>query len=143
MTFRFASLAGAAVLAAGLATLSLPAHAGGDIADAGPCSIIAKFDRNKDGKMNIFEAKRAGKSLFKKLNPDGDFTLEPAEVHQRISKHTFDKWNKIKRKGLDKIEWLRLVKHRFRAANPDGDRTIECDELHSKAGRRFLAVTFH
>lgn len=107
------------------------------------CAIIAKMDRNRDGKMDIFEAKRAGKAAFKSLNPDGDFTLEPAEVQSRIGPQTFDKYNRIKRKGLDMIEWKRLVKDRFRAANPDKDRTIECAELHTPAGERLLAVIWH
>lgn len=143
MTFRFASIASAAIVAAGLAFATAPVQAGGDLVHAGPCSIIAKFDRNKDGKMNIFEAKRAGKSLFKHLNPDGDRTLEPSEVHDRISEATYNKYNVIAIKGLDRLEWTRLVKHRFKAANRDGDRTIECDELHSKAGEHFLAVVYH
>ncbi len=108
-----------------------------------PCSIIAKMDRDRDGKMNIFEAKRAGKAAFKSLNPDGDFTLEPSEVSGRIGPQTFDKYNRIKGKGLDMIEWKRLVKDRFRAANPDNDRTIECAELHTPAGKRLLAVIWH
>lgn len=141
MSFRIATAAAALALAASSLIATGPAIAGHKHHDA--CSIIAKFDRDKDGKMNIFEAKRAGKSLFKHLNPDGDFTLEPAEVHTRISEATFNKYNLIKRKGLDKLEWLRLVKHRFKAANPDGDRTIECAELHTKAGKRLLAVIYH
>lgn len=141
MKFRIASLAATAVALASGVLATAPATAAHKHVDA--CSIIAKFDRNKDGKLNIFEAKRAGKSLFKHLNPDGDFTLEPAEVHTRISEETFNKYNKFKGKGLDRIEWLRLVKHRFKAANPDGDRTIECDELHTKAGKRLLAVIYH
>ncbi|MEO1206859.1 MAG: hypothetical protein AAFV45_11060 [Pseudomonadota bacterium] len=107
------------------------------------CEIITKFDRDKDGKMNIFEAKRAGKSLWTKLNPDNDFTLEYDEVDRRLSPEAFKAANKIGRKGLDRIEWTRLVKQRFRAANPDKDRTIECDELMTHAGRDLLAVTFH
>lgn len=131
---------------AALAAAGFAATAVAPVANAGHhnvCSIIAKVDRNGDGKLNIFEVKRAGKAAFKSLNPDGDFTLEPAEAAKRIGPKTFDKYNKIKRKGLDKIEWTRLVKARFKKANPDGDRTIECDELKTKAGSRLLAVIWH
>lgn len=107
------------------------------------CSIIAKYDRNRDGKLNVFDVKRAGRATFKAINKDGDFTLEHDEVHKRIGPKTFDKYNKIKRKGLDRVEWSRLVKARFYAANRDGDRTIECDELKTKAGHRLLAVIWH
>jgi len=126
---------------AGAVSFQAPAAVAGDHHDA--CAIIAKVDRNKDGKMNIFEAKRAGKATFKALNPDGDRTLEPMEVSERIGPKTFKKYNIIRGKGLDKIEWTRLVKDRFRAANPDRDFTIECDELHTAAGRRLLAVIWH
>ncbi|MEO1281752.1 MAG: EF-hand domain-containing protein [Pseudomonadota bacterium] len=143
MKFRITSIASAAIMAAGFVFAAAPAQAGHKDSHGGPCSIISKYDRDKDGKMNIFEAKRAGKVLWKKLNPDNDFTLEYDEVDKRISPSEFKKWNKIGRKGLDRIEWTRLVKHRFKAANPDNDRTIECDELHTDAGHDFLAVTFH
>jgi len=135
--FILAAAGAALIAAAGTFGAAAPAEA------AHKCGIIAKFDKNRDGKLNIFEAKRAGKGLWKKLNPDRDFTLEYNEVEHRISKHTFNKWNKIGRRGLDIIEWKRLVKHRFNAANPDGDRTIECDELQTHAGYRLMAVIDH
>lgn len=127
---------------AAVAAFGLTVSAGAPAAEAKghTCKAIAKFDRNGDGRLNIFEAKRAGKATFKALNPDGDRTLEYAEVRGRIGPKTFDRYNTIKRKGLDRIEWTRLVRARFYAANPDGDRTIECDELYTPAGRRLLAV---
>lgn len=139
MTSKIA-LGFAAIAAAGfVATAGVPA------AEAGHkvCSIIGKYDRNRDGKLNVFEVKRAGRATFKAINTDGDRTLEPSEVSDRIGPKTFDKYNKIKRKGLDRVEWLRLVKARFYKANSDGDRTIECDELKTPAGRRLLAVIWH
>lgn len=131
---------------AALTAVGFSALAAAPAADAGHhdvCSIIGKYDRRADGKMNIFEAKRAGKATFKAINKDGDFTLEYDEVRGRIGPKTFAKYNKIKRKGLDRVEWTRLVKARFHAANRDGDRTIECDELKTRAGRRLLAVIWH
>ncbi|MEQ8824533.1 MAG: hypothetical protein RIC14_09175 [Filomicrobium sp.] len=126
----------AAVMAAGFAATALT-----PVAEAGHvCEVIAKNDRTRDGKLNIFEAKRAGKKTFKALNDDNDFTLEYDEVSDRIGPKTFKRYNKIKRKGLDRVEWTRLVKARFKAANTDGDRTIECDELATRAGHRLLAV---
>ena len=130
----------AAIAAAGFAALAAaPAALAGNHA----CSIIGKIDRNRDGKLDVFEVKRAGKAAFAAINKDGDRTLEHAEVRERIGPKTFDKYNVIKRKGLDRVEWTRLVKSRFHAANADGDRTIECDELKTKAGHRLLAVIWH
>ncbi|MBU2580280.1 MAG: hypothetical protein KJ622_00990 [Alphaproteobacteria bacterium] len=134
-----------AVGLAGVAAAGFMAFAAAPAVEAGhhQCSIIGKFDRNRDGKLNVFEAKRAGKAVFAAINKDGDRTLEPSEVSGRIGPETFDKYNRIKRKGLDRVEWTRLVKARFYAANRDGDRTIECDELKTKAGHRLLAVIWH
>ncbi len=107
------------------------------------CAIIAKVDRNKDGKIGRGEAIRAGLMAFKKINDD-DRTLQPHEAATRhIGPKTFDKYNRIKRKGLDRVEWSRLVRDRFRAANGDGDRTLECDELKTRRGHRLLAVIWH
>lgn len=136
MTSKFAL--GLAGVAAAFIALAAPAQAAHKA-----CAIIAKHDRNGDGKLNVFEAKRAGKAAFAALNPDGDWTLEYAEVSNRIGPKTFAKYNRIGRKGLDKVEWSRLVKARFHAANRDGDRTIECDELHTPAGERLLAVIWY
>ncbi|MCH9806346.1 MAG: calcium-binding protein [Alphaproteobacteria bacterium] len=135
-------------IALGLAALTAVGFAATAVAPAAEahghvCSIIKKYDRRGDGKLNIFEVKRAGKATFKALNPDGDFTLEYDEVRGRIGPKTFAKYNVIRGKGLDRIEWTRLVKARFYAANPDGDRTIECDELKTRAGRRLLAVIWY
>ncbi len=127
---------------AAIVAMGVSVFAGAPVAEAQghACKSIAKFDRNGDGRLSVFEAKRAGRATFKALNPDGDRTLEYAEVRGRIGPKTFDRYNKIKRKGLDRIEWSRLVRARFYAANPDGDRTVECNELYTPAGRRLLAV---
>ena len=139
MKSKFAISLAAAVAVGFTATVTTP------VAEAGAhaCKVIAKYDRNRDGKLNIFEAKRAGKATFRALNPDGDFTLEYDEVRGRIGPKTFDRYNRIKRRGLDRVEWTRLVRGRFYAANPDGDRTIDCDELRTRVGRRLLAVIWH
>ncbi len=131
----------AALTAVGFAaTAAIPAaEAHGHV-----CSIIKKYDRRGDGKLNIFEVKRAGKATFKAINPDGDRTLEYDEVRGRVGPKTFAKYNnRFTPKGLDRLEWTRLVKARFYAANRDGDRTIECDELKTRAGRRLLGVIWH
>jgi hypothetical protein len=130
---------------AGLMTAAFAVAAAAPAAEAGyrECSVIGKYDRNGDGKLNVFEVRRAGKAAFKALNSDGDLTLEYNEVRDRISPATFDQYNVIKRKGLDRVEWTRLVKARFRAANPDRDRSLECAELVTPAGHRLLATIWY
>lgn len=113
-------------------------------AHAEECHFIKKVDRNGDGKIGFFEALRAGKTVFKLINDDGDRTLEADEAATRhIGPKTFTKYNRIGRKGLDRIEWSRLVRDRFNAANPDRDFSIECDELQTKRGHKLLAVIYY
>ncbi|CFX15700.1 exported protein of unknown function [Candidatus Filomicrobium marinum] len=107
------------------------------------CSIIAKHDRDRDGRLNIFEAKRAGKKAFKTLDTNGNWTLQYPEVGNRISPAAFDRYDRIKIRGMDRIEWTRLVKARFRAASQDR-RTVTCDDLlMSREGRDLLAVIWY
>ena len=135
------NIACCALVAVGFTALTVSAEE----ANAGhECSFIAKVDRNKDGKISLFEAFRSGNKAFKAINDDGDRILEPDEAAKRhIGPRTFDKYNRIKRKGLDRVEWSRLVRDRFKAANRDGDRTLECDELKTRRGHRLLAVIWH
>lgn len=105
------------------------------------CSIIQRFDRDGDGRLNIFEAKRAGKATFRAIG-HGGWTLQYQEVSRRISPEAFDSANLIAIRGLDRIEWTRLVKDRFRAASYDG-RTVGCEDLATPAGHAFMAVTWY
>ncbi len=141
MKFKF-GIAFSALAVAGFAVLAVPAQKAK--ANGHECAIIAKVDRNKNGKIDLFEALRAGNKAFKSINDDGDWTLEPDEAAERhIGPRTFDKYNRIKRKGLDRVEWSRLVRDRFMAANGDRDRTLECGELKTRRGRRLLAVIWY
>lgn len=106
------------------------------------CSIIDRHDRDRDGRLNLSEARRAGKAAFKALNGDRDLTLEYDEVADRLDPETFDKYDRIKWRGLDRGEWNRLVKHRFRDAAA-GARTVGCDQLFTREGRRLLAVIWY
>lgn len=132
----------------GLAAMVAPASAAdltGEIYEeervAIDCSIIHRFDRDGDGRLNIFEAKRAGKAAFRAIG-DGSWTLQYHDVSRRISPEAFDRANVIAIRGLDRIEWTRLVKNRFRAAAYDG-RTIGCEDLATPAGHAFMAVTWY
>lgn len=104
------------------------------------CPELDAVDPDGDGSWSIFEAKNRALMVFAKLNKDGDRTLELDELAGRLTKEQFDKVDVIKRKGIDRIEWLRMTKKLFRAANPDRDITLECDEIVSPAGRALAHV---
>jgi hypothetical protein len=130
----------AMVVPASAADLGEPIYEEDRVAIA--CSIIDRFDRDRDGRLNIFEAKRAGKAAFAAINQGRSWTIQYDEVADRLDPASFDRANIIAIRGLDRLEWTRLVKDRFRAAAFDG-RTIGCDELMTPEGRRFLAVTWY
>lgn len=109
-------------------------------AKAKSCPALDAVDPDGDGSWSIFEAKNRALAVFAKLNKDGDRTLELDELADRLTKEQFDKIDVIKRKGIDRLEWLRMTKKLFRAANKDRDITIECDEIASPAGRALAHV---
>lgn len=117
------------------AGVSTSASAGGH-----SCAALNSVDPDADGSMNIIEALRAGKATFRKLNTDGDRTIEMDELGGRLSHAAFAAANPDGDGSLDIFEWKRLVIARFRRANTDGDITIECDELATPAGRALLRV---
>lgn len=109
-------------------------------AKAKSCPALDAVDPDGDGSWSIFEAKQRALAVFAKLNKDNDGTLELDEVAGRLTKEQFDKVDIIKRKGIDRLEWLKMTKKLFRAANGDRDRTIECDEIASPAGKALAYV---
>lgn len=116
--------------------LSAPAEAGSHKAKkVASCAELNAIDPDNDGSMTMLEAFRAAKATFRKLNKDGDITLEIDELGGRMSAKAFAKADLIKWKGLNLGEYLREVRNRFNYINRDGDRTIECDELNTKHGR--------
>ncbi len=131
---RFSKIAIAAAVL--FAALPMTAEAGSHKAKkVASCPELNAIDPDADGSMTLIEAFRAAKATFRKLNKDGDITLELNELGGRMSAKAFAQADIIKLKGLNLGEYLREVRVRFNHANPDGDRTIECDELHSKKGR--------
>lgn len=130
----YSLLAVCAALVGGLVTLTQPAAA-----DHG-CSLMRGIDTNHDGRLDIFEVKRAASRTFKRLNDDGDLTLERDELYGRMGPRAYAAANRIKGKGIDRIEYKRYVKKLFKRINRDGDRTLECPELCTRAGMRLLRL---
>jgi hypothetical protein len=130
-----------AALAAGLvlvAASDADASSHKKAAKAAPksCPALNAIDPDNDGAMTLIEAKRRALVVFAKINPDGDRTLEHAEVKGRLSKAQFAAADVLRKDGkLSRLEWLHLTKSLFRLSNTDGDRTIECNELAKGPGK--------
>ena len=93
-------------------------------------SQLKTWDTDRDGTLDLAEAKKAAEAKFDSLDTDHDGTLNakemaPTQVHKMsISKADLDKDG-----TLDKSEYLGLVEARFKAADTDHDVTSACAPL--------------
>jgi Ca2+-binding EF-hand superfamily protein len=101
---------------------------------------LKKFDPDKDGTIDLAEAKNAAGAVFDKLDKDHEGTLEIKELQGRVSKVDFAAADPDKDKTLTKDEYLALVEQRFKAADPDNDGTLDAKELKTKAGKALLKL---
>lgn len=122
------------LLAAGV-TASAPALA------ARPASFEA-IDRDRDGTIDLDEAKRAAGQLFDQLDRRRTGTLSRAQLGRgRVTVAQFSWADRDHDGTLTKDEYLALVEREFRAADPDNDGTVSRAEFKSRAGlplRRLL-----
>ena len=105
-------------------------------------SALAALDTDKDGTVDLAEAKAAASALFDKLDKDKDGTLDHKELKGRISAQDW--------KIADPDNGFKTISARtntspssrvaFKRADPDNDATIDAKE-HAKtpAGPRAVA----
>jgi len=105
-----------------------------------PKSVLAMLDPDKDGTVDLAEAKTAGSAAFDRLEKDHDGTLDRGELHGRLAAKDMAAADPDKDGTLDKTEYLALVEQRFRAADPDNDGTIDASELRSPAGQALVRL---
>src|SRR6266480_7562915 len=102
--------------------------------------LLQTLDPDKDGTVDLAEAKSAASKLFDKLARDHDGTLDKRELRGRLNAKDFAAADPDHAGTLDKNEFLALVAKRFNAANPDNDGTIDAKELKSSAGRSLVVL---
>jgi EF hand len=105
------------------------------VAPAWAVGLLGKLDPDKDGTVDLTEAKNAASALFDKLDRDHDGTLDAKELRGRLSKKEFAASDPDKDGTIDKNEYLAVVEQRFKAADPDNDSTLDAKELASPAGK--------
>jgi len=103
-------------------------------------NLIAMFDTDNDGTIDLAEAKKAASALFDKLEADHDGTLDKRELARRLSAKELAAADPDHDGTLTKDEYLAVVGQRFTAADPDHDGTLDAKELNSKAGRALLRL---
>ena len=129
------------LMLASLLAISLPLAM--VVASASPAfaaSALQTLDPDKDGTVDLNEAKTAASALFDKLEKDKDGTLDRKELHGRISEDDWKIADPDNDKTISKDEYLAFVEVAFKRANPDNDATIDAKELKSPAGRALLRL---
>jgi Ca2+-binding EF-hand superfamily protein len=103
-------------------------------------SALQTLDPDKDGTVDLNEAKTAASALFDKLDVNHDGTLDRKELKDRISAEDWKVADPDNDKTISKDEYLAFVEVAFKRANPDNDGTIDAKELKTPAGRALLRL---
>ena len=108
----------------------------------GRAGSFAAIDRDRDGTIDLDEAKRTAEILFQRLDRRGTGQLSRAQLGRRRLTATDFSWADRDHDGtVDKDEYLALVERQFGAADVDHDGTVSRAELKSRSGlplRRLL-----
>lgn len=114
----------------GLATIAVAQPTG----ESGAAQLKA-WDTDRDGTVDLTEAKKAAEAKFDSLDTDHDGTLDAKEMASiGVHEMSFSKADTDKDGTVDKKKYFALVETRFKAADTDHDGTISDAELSTKAG---------
>jgi len=124
-----------------LACATLAASASPAFAAAAKRSrAMQALDPDNDGTVSLDEAKKAGSSLFDRLDRNHNGALNKRELGGRVTPQEFAAADPDKDGTLSKDEYLTVVETRFKAADPDNDGTLDHKELSTRAGRALLRL---
>lgn len=105
-----------------------------------PADILRTLDPDRDGTVDLNEAKAAASIRFDRLDRDHDGTLDRRELRGRLSAKELAAADPDHDGTLTKEEYLAVVEKRFMAADPDKDGTLDRKELRSPAGRALVRL---
>jgi Ca2+-binding EF-hand superfamily protein len=97
----------------GAATIATPSA-------AAPADILRTLDPDRDGTVDLNEAKAAASALFDRLDRDRDGTLDRRELRGRLSAKELAAADPDHDGTLTKAEYLAVVDKRFTAAIEQG-----------------------
>jgi Ca2+-binding EF-hand superfamily protein len=106
----------------------------------GADAVLQQWDADRDGTLDLAEAKKAPAAKFDALDRDHDGTLDRQELRGVLGAKAMREANTDKDKTIDKNEYAALVEKRFKAADKDNDGTLDKKELNSSAGRALLRL---
>jgi Ca2+-binding EF-hand superfamily protein len=114
---------------------------------AGPSSFaragsdpLRGLDTDRDGTIDLTEARNAASAMFNRLDPDHDGTLDLREVHRQLTAKEVAAADPDHDGTLTKDEYVALCDQRFKVADLDHDGTLDAKELQTRAGRAFLKM---
>ena len=102
--------------------------------------LLHGLDRDRDGTVDLEEAKTAAARLFEVLDRDRDGTLSRHELSGRLSVRELAAADLDHDRTLDKPEYLALVERRFKAVDVDQDGTLTAAEFRTKPGRALVLL---
>ena len=103
-------------------------------------AALSDLDPDKDGTIDLTEAKNGGAKKFADLNPDNDKTLDAKELSGRLDAAAIKAADPDNDGTLDSKEYEAVVEQRFKAADPDNDGTVDKKELDTPAGQELLKI---
>jgi Ca2+-binding EF-hand superfamily protein len=98
-------------------------------------SLVGQFDLDKDGSVDLAEAKKAAAALFDKLDVDKKGVLTQKQLRGRVSSKAFAAADADKDGTLSKDEYLTIVEQRFNAADANHDGKLVNFEFHTPQGK--------
>jgi Ca2+-binding EF-hand superfamily protein len=101
---------------------------------SGRPASFAAIDRNRDGKLDLDEIKKAAAALFDELDIDRKGVLTRSKLRRRLSGKDLASAGMDRSETLTKDQYLSIVELRFEAADADHDGTISRSEFYSTAG---------
>jgi Ca2+-binding EF-hand superfamily protein len=125
------------LVSAAIGTIALANDA---LAKSNKPSAVERFDTDRDGTVDLAEAKKAATETFNKLDADKDGTLDLKELGGHVSRKEFAAADGDHDKTLDKNEYLALVEQRFKSADSDGDGSVSAVEFATPAGHALLRL---
>ena len=129
-TLTLASIVMVSLSHAVFVTSALPAFA---------ASALSALDSDKDGTVDLAEAKAAATALFDKLEKDNDGTLDRKELKGRVSKKDWAIADPDNDKTISKDEYLAFVEVAFKRADEDNDRHDRRQGVAEPRGTRAVA----
>ena len=103
-------------------------------------SLVGQFDLDKDGSVDLGEAKKAGAALFDKLDVDKKGVLTQKQLRGRVGSKAFAAADADKEGTLSKEEYLTIVEQRFKEADTKQDGKLVNFEFHTPKGKALIKL---